>query len=85
MIDVSLMWWTKRFLKVFFVIENVDNNEDENEFKSEFWILVQDFWFLSFIFQFKYSRVGLDWETHQTILKTEDSFDFQWRATPREG
>ena len=32
----------------------------------------------------KHSRVGLDWETHQTILKTEDSFDFQWRATPRK-
>ena len=37
------------------------------------------------IFNSKYSRVGLDWETHQLYLKTEDSFDFQWRATPREG
>ena len=61
--------------------DNVDDDDDRDDnddgnvvgatFNSQF-----------SIFNSKHSRVGLDWETHQTILKTEDSFDFQWRATP---
>ena len=64
-----------RFLNVFFEAKKDSDNDGETNIE-----LVLD---LSLIRSKKYSRVGLDWETHQLYLKTEDSFDFQWRATPR--